>query len=359
MFGNFIIYPRKLDGDSAEYTGLYQQLDSLTLRLEAVKNNLSIDSYGNVKSSLGAIETAMRQESASLRNMQSTLNQSIGICTMAEKGITTGKVAHKRKDAKSETVKMPTEEEAKNWPKDIMLSYLEEFLDSGGCLTAAAEPWLKIFLSNVTGQEIDADTVAKIIKTAGLNNFEFFTSVAENGWEIAARDAIGISPYFPKGTCRVGEGFASYLKKAVLQEADDYVNMSSLAKGTKAVSKWAGVAVTGVANAFENYEEYKDGGISVLRAFRETAIETSVDVVLGAGATVLASAGLAAVGFVGAPALAVGAVAAFAVVGINKLFEWRTGKDLGENVADVVCDAGDVLDKTACKVGNAIASWFR
>lgn len=62
----------------------------------------------------------------------------------------------------------------------------------------------------------------------------------------------------------------------------------------------------------------------------------------------------AAAGVVAAPAIAVGALAGAAVVGVNAIVEGLTGKDVGEWVADGVCDAvGAVAD-----AAGSVADWF-
>ena len=139
-------------------------------------------------------------------------------------------------------------------------------------------------------------------------------------------------------------------------------------------AQWIGVVTTFVTNGMENIEEYKSGKIDGGRAFGETIIESGVDIALGAVAGAAAGVVLGA----GAPAIAVGAVAAGAVWVANTACEWITSEFFGEkkNIGEVVADgayalaegvgelgkgvvevAGKAVD-AAVDAGKAVAKWF-
>lgn len=115
-----------------------------------------------------------------------------------------------------------------------------------------------------------------------------------------------------------------------------------------AVKQVGGIILSGVTNAFSNYEEYQRGDISAERAVAETVVETAVDwgkdLLIGAAVT----AGLAATG-IAAPALAVGA----ATVAVSAGIDWVCEKVCGKKATELVSDA--ILD-TAEMVGNGIKS---
>lgn len=116
--------------------------------------------------------------------------------------------------------------------------------------------------------------------------------------------------------------------------------LSTTAKQAKVAAKWAGILATVAGEAFENYDEF--GGFTG-RMVGETVIESAVEIGLTAVATAGVTAGFAALGFVGAPAVAVGAGAVIVVAGGNALCKWVTGeifgpdgaRDIGECFSDL------------------------
>jgi uncharacterized protein YukE len=131
-------------------------------------------------------------------------------------------------------------------------------------------------------------------------------------------------------------------------------------KGAKGVLAWAGVAVSAVANGFQNYDEAKSGDISAGRAVAETITETAVDVGTGLLVGAAVSAGIAAAGFVSAPAIAVGAATAGVMVGLDAVCKWATksitGEEKGftETVSDFVLDTGETVVKHAKAVTSSV-----
>ena len=138
--------------------------------------------------------------------------------------------------------------------------------------------------------------------------------------------------------------------------------------GSKTFFAWAGVVVDGAMNAYENYEEYRDGEIGAGRAFGETVTETAVDFAVDWGIGVAVTAALAATP-IGAPVLLVGAC----TVGAKFLLDWGSeklfGKDFTEVVSDTIVDVaagtievasdvvkvvGEFVEETGKAVGDAI-----
>lgn len=129
----------------------------------------------------------------------------------------------------------------------------------------------------------------------------------------------------------------------------------------KVASKWAGNLLTVAGNAYENYNEMQEDGISAGRAVAETVVESAVDIGVGMAATAVSSAAVgavaAAIGVTAAPALAVGAVAVGVTWAANGVCKWVTGgKDLGEVAADFVCDVGEGAVQWAKDIGSSVES---
>ena len=153
------------------------------------------------------------------------------------------------------------------------------------------------------------------------------------------------------GISSFGKTFKSSWKS--FREDLNFAKASNNAEKSKVITKWAGHILTLASNGLENIEEAKDGSISTERAVAETVIETGVDITVGAAATAVTSAGMAALGFVGAPAVAVGAGAVAVTWAANGVCKWVTGgKDLGEVVADVSYDIVEGVGKKAQEVAG-------
>ena len=133
-------------------------------------------------------------------------------------------------------------------------------------------------------------------------------------------------------------------------------------KGAKSIFAWAGVAVSAIANGFQNYDEAKSGKISTGRAVAETITETAVDVGTGLLVGAAVSAGVAAVGWVSAPVIAVGAITAGVMVGADSICKWITksvtgeSKGLTETVSDFVLDVGEATVKAGKKIVSGVAN---
>lgn len=119
-------------------------------------------------------------------------------------------------------------------------------------------------------------------------------------------------------------------------------------------SEGVGWLLTVVASGFDNYDEYKNGDISVKRAFAETIGESAVSIAEGALISSAVSAALVACGFVGAPAIAVGAITVGVSWALDLLCKQITGKGVAEAVSDAVLDVGEKAIKKANEIGGML-----
>lgn len=126
------------------------------------------------------------------------------------------------------------------------------------------------------------------------------------------------------------------------------------------VAAWAGVALTGISNAFSNIDEQKasNGTMSNGRVVAETISETVIDTaVTYAGTAVVGAAITAATGVVAAP-VAVAVVTGVAIAGINAGVEALTGKSATEWVSDAVLDTASAVGNAVADGAKAVAGWF-
>ena len=115
-------------------------------------------------------------------------------------------------------------------------------------------------------------------------------------------------------------------------------------KNVKTGVKWLGVAADVALSAVDNFSEQelaRKSGIEMSneRVYAETAIESAVSIGLSSLGTAAAGVALSLIVGTSAPVVVVGALGAAAVWGVNGLFKLYTGKDVGENLSDIVCDS--------------------
>ena len=129
--------------------------------------------------------------------------------------------------------------------------------------------------------------------------------------------------------------------------------------GTTAAA-WAGVALTGISNAFSNLEEQKasNGTMSNGRVVAETISETVIDTAATYGGTAIVGAAItAATGVVAAPVV-VAVATGVAIAGINTGVKALTGKSATEWVSDAILDTATAVGNTVANGAKAVAGWF-
>lgn len=158
--------------------------------------------------------------------------------------------------------------------------------------------------------------------------------------------------------------FTDELSKYVYDPSDSTTVAGKNASKINVAAKWVGVAIDGMLNFLDNFEEYNadytDPGLYI-----ETVSETALDVLVGIGAGVAASSLFAALGVTSPVAFAVGVTAVgitsvgnMAIEGLELLFN----KDINikENISDFVVDktkaAGKAVVSVGKMVGNAVKS---
>ena len=139
------------------------------------------------------------------------------------------------------------------------------------------------------------------------------------------------------------------------ENSDDMTKAAKIGDRLSVGAKWAGGILSLAGNAFDNYEEYSEEGISAGRAVAETVTETAVDIGTDAILTAGVTAGLAALGFTAAPALVVGGGVVLAKWGLDCLCENLWGKDFTETVSDGILDMGEAIADGAKDLASNVA----
>ncbi len=181
--------------------------------------------------------------------------------------------------------------------------------------------------------------------------------IAEGKIEVNWQKWIGLNDAFEKID---PSSFGKAVKSSFAKELDNlkFAKSEGAAGKVKTATKWAGYALTFASNYIENQEERKEDGISKARVWAETGIETATDILLGMGGTAVVSGAVAAAGITaGVPAIVIGGAGAAVVVGANAVCKWATGgRDIGEVVADAVCDVTkDVVLENLGELGRGAA----
>lgn len=127
--------------------------------------------------------------------------------------------------------------------------------------------------------------------------------------------------------------------EALANEAEAAAKVKNFKTGVKWLGVAADLAFSAVDNVAEQELACKSGiEMSNERVYAETAIETATGVILSSLGNAAAGAALTAIIGTSAPVIAVAAVSAVAVWGVNEAFKFFTGKNAGETFADLACD---------------------
>ncbi|WP_026654373.1 hypothetical protein [Butyrivibrio sp. AE3003] len=132
--------------------------------------------------------------------------------------------------------------------------------------------------------------------------------------------------------------------EALANEAEAAAKVKNFKTGVK----WLGVAADLAFSAVDNVAEQelaRQSGIEMSneRVVAETVLETATSTLLSSAATAASGAILTAIVGTSAPVIAVGALSVGVVWIVNEGSKMLTGKNVGENVADILCDCAEAV----------------
>lgn len=339
MAGEFAVTTRPLKSVARQYNEMYRSLLNYQTNIEVLKGQIDSDTYSNVAKVLKDVISNQAAVARSLKDLETGLREIIDVYSDTERKILGDKAGCiSLKDLVVEFCEK-NDIDIGEVGGDVLL----RMCDSGGSFSAQWTPYMDVFMSAFGKGEVGPEIFTQVLGSTA-NLFAFAGKVVEKKpnetiLKIIRKEA-GFTKYFNE-EAKISKNFWKNLGEELKEEVTGYKDFKNITKGAKAVAKWAGAATTFVSNTAENVEEYKSGKISKGRAWAETFIETGTDVVIDTGAmagTTAAAGSLAALGIVSAPTLVIGGVAAAGVIGANWICESVTGKDIGENVADFICD---------------------
>lgn len=321
--------------------------------VESIKNNCAVSGEARIAVTgvLNRIMEAMEQEEQGMETMGTSLHRTIALYRNCEKNIVGNTTVHA---VTKETGGTATDKNNISWQWKDTWKLISKAGILGGIVGS--------FGNLVTG-EGDIKTFLQsgkhLMNALGNVSSAMATSGARADW---APYIFGKNNVFGKiDTSSAGKAFQSSIHKQFVDDLN-FSKAQGWNKG-KVGTKWGSHALTAMINGVENIEEYKSGSVSAGRAVAETILETGADIAVGAGATAAVTAGAVALGFTSASAVAIGAAAVVVTWAANGVCKWATGgKDIGETVADAMCDMGEKavsLVKNTGKVAHNVINSFK
>lgn len=281
----------------------------------------------NILRALQAIEADLQEEEASIKSLGSSLLDIVSLYEGTEKNIagtalSSGNGTGTGNDTASDIWKW-----SDTWKVIASFGGLGAFVAMlGNLVTGGTDAGNILSALKFLAKAVGATATACTKGDTAASWWKFFS-----GFNDATEEFAGSS---------FGDAFTSSLNKQFTKDLD-IGNATNVGDEIKVVAKWAGHALTVAKNGVENYQEYKSGDISEWRAIVETAVESAVDIGIGALATAGITAAAVAAG-IAAPAVAIGVGAVVVTWVVNGICKWLTGdKDIGEVAADAVCDIGE------------------
>lgn len=348
----FMIEPGRVRRAASDLDDCKKSVHAVWMSVNQVKNSCAIQgkSRSSVKRALDEHMEDLSELENSVFRMSAALQEISDVYEQTENRVKSRSVSgqtKKKNGTQITTQKEKTsDDDIKKW--EWKWSDTWEVISKAGPAGAA----VAVFGNLLTGNG-DAETWINSGKFAaeGIEKgAKIVSSGTSTGW---GKAVIGIDAA-AKASTKMGETF----KEALKAEFVDDLGFNGAPKTADKIAvgaKWAGHVLTFAGNAVENWNEK---GISKGRAAAETVIETGADIFVGgvasAGATAVVGAAWTAAFGVAAPAVAVGVAAVGVTWAVNQAFEWKFGKDVGECVADVVCDAGEKMISGAKSVGKAV-----
>ena len=331
----FVIDINQLGTCASQISALRHELDAVAVKLGAMQlgSVLQIRASTALIGRVADCKWAVANQSGDLRNLANGLNDIAELYGACEKNLTDPKT---QEQAEQNNTQDPEYNFWQEW-KDI-------FADLLGVAGEEAGPFLILAglfdIFGGTGEDI-SDGAKNIL--SGISHF------LNSGLEFVAGGEIQVKWMDMFGLTETGIADWS-------AAADDFWNKnllnssSSVTENAAVVCKWASYALSFIASGFQNYDEF-EGDMSNLRFWGETAIQGAVDIGLGALAGVVAAALLPATW----PAIAVGAIGAGVVWVANEVCEWITGENIGEHVADFLCDGVEWISSVGQDVCESIS----
>lgn len=355
-----VVKPSVMNRCVSSEQGIAKKLNNLSGEITSIQRSLSfnIRSRAKIDSQLTALAKVSQKNSQNSGQLAKVLSEAVGIYNSAENTVqgniktSTAKKGNKSsgKGSKSNTDNKKTK--TTDW-KSIIKNF-GKLVGGSGTVGSITECFCGFYSA-----ENSYDIGKSLLKVIGVG-----ASVAG---KIADSKLINLFGTASNSGIGFAENLAIQFDKFKINNSYNSANLSNGAKvanNVGAIAKWGGVALTGAQKFFGNLEEFNND-FSNPRMYLETIGETAVETGLG----VLATAAVATILPVTAPAWAVAAGGAAVVMGVNYLSEKYLNTNIAEAVSDTVINGatnvyngvkniGKSIGDGIGNAGKAIAKWF-
>lgn len=322
-------------------------------------HNVNVQNVG-IKNSLKRISNDIENQIQLLNKMSDVLKNAASFYQENEKNIANleckSLVYNKKNEMESERYQENTEKKEETGFLDIVANWknLWKLVGNFGTVGSVVSGVGTIVQNQDNGDISDYISATKYFVSAIGTGA---SAVSKGGLE-GARIAIGWNDALAKIDT---SSFGNAVKSSIKKQADSLDFSTAIKTGDKikTATKWAGYILTVASNGVENYNEYKTGQITAERAWAETGIESAVDIGLGIGATAIATGACVAFGIAAPPVALVGAAGTAIVITGNAVCKWVTdGRDIGEVIADKVCDGVESMGEFFNGVKDGVMNTF-
>lgn len=377
----------KISRYSNDINSVYTRVNRIKSEFASIGYSLDWDikSASGINNRIKNVENELSAQYSGLKRIQSFLNNTVSKYNNVENTINNDKKTREIQSAVRSVSTANISNDAGDKIRGFLIKNAEILIENAGWGGGFISAISKLINSSISGP-IDPGGIAKGSKKVvssiynAIKNSEKLEKLSRMNPGQAVKTGVKRFVGFDKaftGSLRpsVAKSFNTRFYNNFQKQLDDGLS-SFTAKGSKSIFAWAGVAVSAIANGFQNYDEYKSGKISGGRAVAETITETAVDVGTGLLVSAAIGAGIAAVGFTSAPVIAVGAITAGVMVSTDAICKWITksvtgeSKGLTETISDFILDVGEARIKSRVKfisgavkaagnAGKAVNSFFK
>lgn len=318
------------------------------------KNSISFNICvkANIEWRLTRVSNGINKEYRSMQKMQRNLARVADLYEKTENTIC--KVV--------EDGKVTTWEKLVNidWTSGLPKTFIKTLIDiipqigTLGGTTSGLATLIKILMD---GDGISYKDIGALIKGTGTSLIKIFDAIKQyNDGEI---DKLwGLNP------CKtiVTDSQAGWLRATNTYGKTflDKLNMFKTDSQTGATSidgaKVGGWVLTFVADYFNNKEEAEKKGLTDLRRWEETVLETGIDIAKGAAISAAVAAGFAAIG-VGAPVVVVAGAGVVVSAGLDFICKKITGAVIGEEKGLTETISDGILDFGEKVIGGITGAW--
>lgn len=337
-------------------------LENAAGSVDSIRSSLSIQGTAktSVMSAMKTISTTIQDESSAATSLGKALREIASAYSTAENSIL-GNVSTTAGDGSGTASSaggsgsdgdQQTDEQDEGTSYDWKSLLLKLVGNAGiiGSGTAAIASW-------ITGGTTAKDVLSLIKNLTGLAG-GIAKAVPNSGESFDWKALVGLDAAVKTNTPTSWLGADGTLAKELSKLK--FSNAETASEKIACGAKWAGYALTAVITGYDNFTDPDNTTFS--RRLAETVGETAVKIGEGILVKTAITAGLAALGCVGAPAIAVG-VASVAVIAVADAVSTKlTGKDVAELVSDTVIDGTKAVvegvGNAVKSAGKAISGWW-